>query len=131
MNRVIESGLREADAAWVAAYLARDIDAVDRILYPEFALVIVHPVAARIEREAFLRTLRDYVITDWNVPGSAWDVRGELATHLQLIEQTGAIRGTDRSGPFALTDIWLRDTDGIWRAWRRYSTPLRAGAWPG
>lgn len=127
---VTESDLQAADAAWVDALLARDIDAAGGILHAEYALVLVHPGAARVEREEWLRTLPDYVITEWTVRGSAWDVRGDVATHLQLVEQEAVVLGVDRSGPFALTDTWLRESDGMWRVWRRHSTPLRAGALP-
>ena len=92
--------------------------------------MLVHPAPARVERDEWLRTLADYVITEWSVRESTWDVRGDMATHLQLVEQTAVVRGADRSGPFALTDTWLRDGDGTWRVWRRHSTPLRAGAMP-
>jgi ketosteroid isomerase-like protein len=128
--RVTEPDLQQADAAWVAALRARDADAARNVLHPEYALVLVHPQPARVEREEWLRTLADYVITEWTVRGSAWDAYGDMATHLQLVDQTAVVLGADRSGPFALTDIWLRGADGVWRVWRRHSTPLRAGAMP-
>lgn len=37
--------------------------------------------------------------------------------------------GEDRSGIFVITDIWRRDPDG-WHLWRRFSTPMTAGAMP-
>jgi hypothetical protein len=109
--------------------LKGDVDAASLVLHADYALVLVHPAPARVEREEWLRTLPDYVITEWNVRESAWDIRGDMATNLQLVEQTAVVLGVDRSGPFALTDTWLRDSDGIWRVWRRHSTPLRAGEW--
>jgi len=124
------SDLHAANAAWETALLARDAEAADAILHPEYALVLVHPAAVRVEREEWLRTLAGYVITDWTVQRSLWDVHGDVATHLQLVEQNATVMGADRSGPFALTDIWLHDPAGVWRVWRRCSTPLLAGAMP-
>jgi hypothetical protein len=119
-----------ADSAWTSALLARDVDGASRVLHADYALVLVHPAPARVERDEWLRTLADYVISEWTVRQSTWDVRDDVATHLQLVDQTALVFGADRSGPFALTDTWLRDPDGVWRVWRRHSTPLRAGAMP-
>jgi hypothetical protein len=121
---------RDADAFWTEALLARDVDAADAVLHDGYALVLVHPVAALVDRGEWLRTLPDYVISGWDVRGSAWDVRGDVATHLQMVDQTAVVMGNDRSGLFAISDTWLRDADGSWKVWRRHSTPMTAGAIP-
>jgi hypothetical protein len=74
-----DQDLRDADAAWLKALLARDGSTAARILHDEFALVLVHPEPARVEREEWLRTLVGYEIASWAVRGSAWDVRPEFA----------------------------------------------------
>ena len=122
--------LRDADAAWLEALLARDEAAAATILHDEYALVLVHPQPARVERDEWLRTLAGYVITSWSVRGSAWDVRPDLAVHLQLVEMQATVFDADRSGLFAMSDTWLRGGDGTWRVWRRHSTPMSAGAVP-
>ena len=129
-GRVTWTDPQGADSAWTTALLARDVNDADRVLHDDYALVLVHPAPARVGREEWLRMLPEYVISDWTVRQSTWDVRADLATHHQLVDQTAIVMGSDRSGPFALTDTWLRDPDGVWRVWRRHSTPLRAGAMP-
>jgi Domain of unknown function (DUF4440) len=125
-----ESDPRDADSAWTAALLARDVVAAGAILHDGYALVLVHPVAALVDRREWLRTLPDYVVSGWDVRGSAWDICGDVASHLQMVDQTAVALGNDRSGLFAITDTWLRDADGSWKVWRRHSTPMTAGAIP-
>jgi ketosteroid isomerase-like protein len=121
---------READAAWRAAVFARDAEAAEKVLHPDYHLVLVYPSLARLDRADWLRTLADYVIDSWDVRQSAWDIHHDVATHMQLVVQTATVFGADRSGPFVLTDTWLRGADGAWRVWRRHSTPLQAGEIP-
>ena len=117
----------EADEGWLTALLARDTGDVVNFLHDL-------PWARHPERPVgpaeWLRTLPDYVISRWEVRHSIWEVRPEVATHLQLVDMEAVVLGTDRSGPFVLTDIWLRSDDGGWRVWRRHSTPLAAGVIP-
>jgi SnoaL-like domain len=56
-------------------------------------------------------------------------VAGDIGLVLHRGRQEAIVRGADRSGSFVLTDIWRR-TDGVWRVWRRHSTPLVAGVMP-
>lgn len=121
---------RDADAAWTSALLARDAGAAAGLLHDDYALVLVHPAPARVERADWLRTLPGYVISSWDVRGSAWDIHGDMAVHLQLVDQTAVVHGTDRSGLFAVSDTWLRGGDGTWKVWRRHSTPMSAGVMP-
>ncbi|WP_456847699.1 hypothetical protein, partial [Cellulomonas sp. P5_C6] len=69
------------------------------------------------------------VVTGWDTLESAWDVRDDVAVHLQKVDMVASVDGVDRSGIFVLTDTWLRTPDG-WQVWRRHSTPLRAGVMP-
>ena len=120
---------RDRRAQRAEATRQRIIETAGRFLHPDFALVLVHPAPDRVDRTDLLHTLEEYDIKDWNVQQFNWDVRGDMATNLQLVEQSAVVRGADRSGPFVLSDIWLREPAG-WQLWRRHSTPLEAGAWP-
>lgn len=73
--------------------------------------------------------LPEYVISQWNVQKSVWDVQGDSAAHLQLVDQRALVLGKPRDGLFAVTDVWLR-FETSWRVWRRHSTPLTAGEMP-
>src|SRR6478672_639223 len=115
--------LQAADAAWATAIRDRDAEAAAAILHEDYALVLVHPVAAHVDRAEWLRTLPDYVVSHWEVRGSQWDQLGDVAVHLQLVDMMAVVAGIDRNGLFAITDTWLRTPAG-WRVWRRHSTPM-------
>jgi len=118
-----------ADQAFRDALLARDTDAAEEILHDEYALVLVHPVPARMEKAQWLRTLPDYVVDSFVDRSSAWDVTGEVAVHLHLVEMTATVFGADRSGLFVISDTWLLTPVG-WKVWKRHSTPFTAGEVP-
>lgn len=120
---------QDADAAWHAAWSARDQELAAELLHPDYALVLVHPAPARVARDEWLATLPVYVVTGWATLESAWDVDGDVAVHLQKVDMAASVAGVDRSGIFILSDTWRRTPDG-WRVWRRHSTPLRAGEMP-
>jgi hypothetical protein len=121
--------VEDADAGWVTALLARDVAGAAGWLHEDYALVLVHPVPAHVDRAEWLRTLPDYVVSQWDVRGSQWDQHGDVAVHLQLIDMRAVVAGIERNGPFAITDTWLPTPAG-WRVWRRHSTPLLAGGIP-
>jgi hypothetical protein len=121
--------LAERDAGWTQALRARDQSRVVEYLHDDYALTLVHPVAAFVARPEWLRTLDGYLIEHWDVRGSHWDVLPTMAAHLQLIDQRADVLGSRRDGLFAITDVWL-PVAGRWVVWRRHSTPLTAGEIP-
>src|SRR6476469_2213712 len=92
-----------ADEAWNRALLARDVDAAAAILHEDYALLVEHPARARVARPEWLRMLPVYVISDWTVVDSEWDLIGDTAVHSQLVRQEAMVNGADRSGLFALS----------------------------
>lgn len=121
--------LGRADA-WQRAIEQRDHGAVEDILDPDFALVLVQPRVARMPRERWLEVLGDYVVHAYDIEERVVDVAGDIATVLHRARQEATVLGEDRSGVFVISDVWCR-SDGAWRVWRRHSTPLDAGRMPG
>ena len=117
------------DAGWTRAIIDRDVDAAVDFLHEDYALVLVYPTPSTVARDEWLRTLPDYVVSDWIVQQSTWDTHGDVAVHFQLVDMRAVVLGLSRDGLFTITDVWLRSPSG-WRVWRRYSTPLTAGAIP-
>jgi ketosteroid isomerase-like protein len=120
---------QDADTRWLTALLARDVETAAGFVHDDYALTLVYPRRSVVRRVEWLETLPDYVIARWDVQQSMWDVEGDVASHLHLVDMTATVFGTPRNGLFVLTDTWLR-TDQGWRVWRRHSTPLAAGAYP-
>jgi Domain of unknown function (DUF4440) len=108
---------------------ARDVEAARGVLDEDYALVLVQPSPAVVTREQWLATLPDYVVHEWTIQEQLVDVDGDCAAVLQRGFQRALVRGQSRDGVFVLSDIWRRRA-GVWRIWRRHSTPLSAGKLP-
>lgn len=118
--------LLERNAVWEQAIFGRDAEAADSVLADDYALVLVHPDTAIVNREQWIGMLPDYVVHSWDVEQRIVDVAGDVACILQLVMMRATVAGADRSGPFVISDTWRR-YEGQWRVWRRHSTPLEAG----
>jgi ketosteroid isomerase-like protein len=114
---------------WAHALAARDAAAVEDILAAGYALELVQPAAVVMGRDEWLRLLPEYVVHTWDVQERVVAVDGDVATVLMRVAMQATVAGQDRSGLFAITDVWRRAA-GDWRVWRRHSTPLHAGAIP-
>ncbi len=121
--------LARADA-WQEAIEARDVEGIDDFLHPDYALVLVKPADVSVSRVEWLRMLPDYVVHGYSILARRADVDDDVALVLQIADQHATVAGADRSGIFILSDCWRRCDDGVWRVWRRNSTPLDAGAMP-
>ena len=108
----------------------RDAVAAERILHPEYALVLVQPSPAVMPRQRWLEVLPAYVVHEYGVEERVIDVAGDVAAVLQRVWMRATVAGQDRSGTFVISDFWRRSPDG-WQIWRRHSTPLDAGRMPG
>jgi ketosteroid isomerase-like protein len=125
-----ESDVLSRAAAWQVAIETRDLAAADDVLHRDYALVLVVPRPVVMMREEWLRLLPDYVVHGYEIHEQTAHVAGDTAAVLSLATQDATVLGADRSGRFVLSDIWLRDGDGVWRVWRRHSTPASAGEMP-
>jgi ketosteroid isomerase-like protein len=122
-----EEAILGREEEWRAALEARDAGECGGILADDYALELMQPVAARMERDAWLALLPDYVVHAWDVEERLVAVDGDVATVLMRVQMRATVAGEDRSGPFVITDVWRRADGGTWRVWRRHSTPLQAG----
>ena len=124
------SELDNASADFDREVIQRDHDIAERVLHPDFALVLVHPTAAIMPRQRWLETLDSYVVGDWKVEEELFDSADDIAAVLRRVRMQATVLGEDRSGAFIISDTWLRTASG-WKVWRRHSTPLQAGHMPG
>jgi len=107
----------------MAAWVANDRATLERVLAPEFALVVSARPEARVDRAAWLRTAgTEYTCDAFRY--DAMQVRdfGDLAVASSLATQRATAFGQDRSGTFFLTDVWRRGADGAWQVIARYSS---------
>jgi len=109
--------------AWMAAWIANEGAVLERMLAPEFALVVSARPEARVDRAAWLRTAGgEYSCESFRY--DAMQVRdfGEVIVVSSLATQRATAFGQDRSGTFFLTDIWRPGADGAWQVIARYSS---------
>jgi SnoaL-like domain len=108
---------------------ARDVAAAEDVLHRDYALCLVLPSSVVFPRAAWLATLPDYVVHEWSIQEQQVEADGDVGAVLQRGFQRATVRGEERNGVFVVSDIW-RQEDGVWRVWRRHSTPLNAGEMP-
>jgi uncharacterized protein DUF4440 len=126
----MSTALDASMAAFQRCIEERDRTAAERILDPEYALVLVQPTPAVMPRARWLEVLPDYVVHDYRVEERFVDVAEDVAAVLQRVWMRATVLGEDRSGTLVISDVWRRTPDG-WRVWKRHSTPFEAGRMPG
>ena len=124
----VSAEIRARQEAWMQAWIANDRDTLERILAPEFALVVSAQPDARVDRAAWLRTAG----TEYTCESFCYDrmqVRdfGDVVIVSSLATQRATAFGRDRSGTFFLTDAWRIGADGAWQVIARYSSYAEPG----
>jgi ketosteroid isomerase-like protein len=125
----LDAELQDRTDRWQRTIEARDADAAAEFLTDDYALVILQPKPAVVQREEWLRMLPDYDVRGYSVEERIVETSPDLCTVFQRVDQTAVVKGVERSGIFILVDVWVRE-NGDWRVWRRHSTPLSAGPAP-
>jgi len=126
----MDDELRAAMTIFDRCVVERDAAGADAVLDDDYALVLVHPAPAKMERARWLAVLPEYLVHRYEVEDQVIEVDGDVASVLQRVAMDATVLGEDRSGRFIISDTW-RQRDGRWRIWRRHSTPLLAGRLPG
>ena len=105
------------------AWRLGDHATLERILAPEFALVVSARPAERISRSAWLHTaLNGYVAESFDYRDMQVRVLGDVAVVSSIGVQRATAFGVDRSGAFFLTDVWQRSGGDRWQVVARYSS---------
>ena len=125
----MHADVHAAMEAFEFAVRNRDYALAEQVLHDEFELVLAHPSAAAMPRERWLAVLEDYVVSRWDAgPVQEREFGDTVIAHF-VVAQQALVLGQDRSGLFAITDVWRAKPDG-WRVWKRFSAPMSAGDMP-
>ena len=115
--------IRVLQEAWMAAWMANDRATLERLLAPDFALVVSARPEARVDRAAWLRTAgTEYTCEAFTYDGMQVRDFGDVVLVSSLATQRATAFGQDRSGTFFLTDVWRIAADGAWQVIARYSS---------
>jgi ketosteroid isomerase-like protein len=119
----VEAEIRAKQEQWMTAWQAADRTTLERLLAPEFALVVSAQPTARVDRAAWLRiACSEYTCQDFRY--DAMQVRdfGDFVVVSSLARQQATAFGKDRSGTFFLTDVWRMNSADEWQVIARYSS---------
>jgi ketosteroid isomerase-like protein len=129
-QRPVEATIADAERRWAAAFQAKDIAALQRLMADGYSLVIAvegMPLQV-VPRNAWLESLDDYQITEAAVEHIYVNVYDCVAVAVMLWRQAATLHGQERSAEFMLTDIWVVQGDE-WRLSERHSSrPEHPGA---
>ena len=116
--------IEQLERRFMDAVRARDMDTLDELLGERFTLTTGRPGAEVRGRAEWLDVTRDsYVIEAWEFEWLEVDHYGAAAVARSRYRQRGRMGDDDRTQPFLMTDVWVRQDDG-WRLVTRHITPL-------
>jgi ketosteroid isomerase-like protein len=110
-----------------AAVAARDVEALERLLGPEFTLTTGRPGNEVRGRAEYLEiTATRYAIDEFAFEElEVLELGADAAVVRSRYVQRGSMDGADRSQPFLMTDVWARRPAG-WQLVTRHVSPLAA-----
>jgi ketosteroid isomerase-like protein len=121
MTAADEADLLRLQDDWMQAWIHRDVEALERIIGPDFTLTSatsddlvgrqqwIEAATGGVQGKTFAYS--DVVVR----------VYGDAAVIKSRATQSATIHGIDWSGDFLLTDVWVR-LDGNWQVVARHSS---------
>jgi ketosteroid isomerase-like protein len=124
----IAGAIERLEHQWASALVQQDTAVLQRLLAPEYALVVSASPERPMMREAWLATLPEYRTRSLVISGLTVRVLGDLAIASFVGDLVARVRGAERRGKYFLTDVW-RHQGGAWLVIARYSSrPEEASA---
>lgn len=117
-----ERSIRLLQQQWMQAWVEQDLETLERILAPEYALIVSSMPERLVTREQWISMLSRYTAQSFYYDKMVVRVFDDVAVVSSLGTAGGAqIDGADRSMTFFLTDVWRKSGDR-WRVVSRYSS---------
>ena len=115
-----ETEVPRLEREWMEAWLGKDRDACDRILAHDFVLTSARGLL--LSKAEWLAAAGDTIVGlsfDWD------EIQVRDFGHVAIVHarshQCATVAGTDWSGTFLLTDVWVH-RDGRWQVVSRHGT---------
>ena len=116
--------LLELSNAWMRAVQERDVEALDRLVAPDFRFMAIHLSPEPFTREQWMTAaVEGYEITTFSFLETDIVVCGDTGIVHSKYSQIANLDLTDLSNVFRLTDVWAR-SDGTWQVLARHSSVL-------
>ncbi len=117
----VEQELVALEHEWAEAIRQNDMEKLERIVGPQYTLTANgFPGRARFAREEWMATVPVYEIHSYDLRNFVVHAYRDAAVVLLDLDMQATVRGSDRSGSFALTDVWVRQ-NGQWQVVARSS----------
>jgi hypothetical protein len=104
------------------AVLGKDGEAAERLLHDDFVLTSSLGTGLRVERAAWLENLAAISTRSLGTRDAHLEVLGDVGVAVWRMDWEASRGDDDLSGPYLVTDVWLRGEDGWrlrWRSWAR------------
>ena len=116
--------LARLEEAWMQAVEDRDMEALERLVAPEFRFMAIHLHPEPMTREQWMgAALGGYRITTFAFEDMDIDIFGETAVVHARYSQIASYSTVNLSNVFRLTDVWSKYT-GRWQVVARHSSVL-------
>ena len=116
--------LARLQQAWMQAVEDRDVEALERIVAPEFRFMAIHLYPEPMRRDQWMDAAREgYTIVSFAFESMDIDVSGDTGVVHSRYSQVASYEHVSLSNAFRLTDVWTR-ADGRWRVMARHSSIL-------
>ena len=107
---------------WTQAIVENDMDRLERIVGQEYTLAANNFPGGRtrLSRQEWMDTLPAYEVRSYEFANVVVHDYEDAAVVLADLDLRATVRGEDRSGSFAVTDVWVK-RDGHWQVVTRSS----------
>ena len=117
-----EQELIDLEHEWLQAISRDDLEKLERIVGHEYTLAAngFPGGRTRISRQEWMATVPTYEVHSYEFRSIVVKDYDDAAVVLADFDLRATVRGEDRSGGFAVTDVWVR-RDGRWQVVARSS----------
>ncbi|HEX6709653.1 MAG TPA: nuclear transport factor 2 family protein [Rubrobacter sp.] len=121
-GRSTEDELVALEHEWAQAIQDNDMDRLERIVAQEYTLAANNFPGGRtrLGRQEWMATVPVYEVHSYEITDVVVQDYEDIAVVLADLQLEATVRGEDRSGSFAVTDVWVR-RDGRWQVVARSS----------
>ena len=129
--RSVQDELVALEHEWAQAIVENDMDTLERIVGQEYTLAANNFPGGRTRfgRQEWMDTVPTYEVHSYAFANVVVHAYEDAAVVLADLELSATVRGEDRSGGFAVTDVWVK-REGRWQVVARSSIflPRASGA---
>jgi ketosteroid isomerase-like protein len=118
----VEATIIQLEKEWVTAIVNKDIQALDRLLAPEFNGT--SPTGATFPKAAALEDIQEgsYSVESMELDEVSANIYGDVAVAFTSQQEKSKYDGKDISGHYHYTNVWVKK-DGRWQVVASHGSP--------